>query len=328
MPVFGFTVFSGAFLLFQVQPMLGKYVVPRFGGAPAVWATCLLVFQTLLLAGYAYAYLSAKRLPPRSQVVLHLLFLVAAVIRPIVPHPSWKPLTGLDPTSQISFLLISSLGLPFVVLAGSGPLLQNWFCLFRHRPFPFRLYALSNAGSLLALLSYLAVFETNLGRSAQVSCWRVGLGVLVISTAWVGLKVWRTSAVSSSTAPTPGKSAATSQTKPAHEPFPLCLFWILLPACATLLLAAITNKICQDLPPLALLWILPVTVYLLSFVFCFAGARLYQRRWFAPALAGSLILMGLVSSGRLTISPLVQIAILISGLFVCCVVCHHNRLIV
>ncbi len=201
-----------------------------------------------------------------------------------------------------------------MVLAASAPLLQHWFCLSRQRPFPFRLYALSNVGSLLALLSYPAIFETNLGRGAQVACWRVGLGLFVITTAWVGMKVWRANPVSPSKAPPPPRTLA-----PAWHSK---LFWILLPACASLLLAAITNKICQDLPPLALLWILPLTVYLLSFVLCFSGARFYQRRWFAPALAASLILMGLVSSGRLTTSPLVQIAIFISGLFVCCVVCH------
>jgi hypothetical protein len=200
-----------------------------------------------------------------------------------------------------------------VVLAASAPLLQHWFGLSRQRPFPFRLYALSNVGSILALLSYPAIFETNLGRGAQVTCWRAGLGLFVITTACVGMKVWRANPVSRSAEASPPVSAPAWHSK---------LLWILLPACASLLLAAVTNKICQDLPPLALLWILPLTVYLLSFVLCFSGARFYQRRWFAPVLAASLVVMGLVLSGRLTTSPLVQIAIFVSGLFVCCVVCH------
>jgi hypothetical protein len=166
---------------------------------------------------------------------------------------------------------------------------------------------------MLALLSYPVIFETNLGRSAQVTCWRVGLGLFVIATAWVGRKVWRANPVS--------RRAEPATEAPAPERHGK-LLWLLLPACGSLLLAAITNKICQDLPPLALLWVLPLTVYLLSFVLCFSGARFYRRRWFAPLLAASLILMGLVLSGRLAPSPLVQIAIFISGLFVCCVVCH------
>src|SRR5260370_22301061 len=175
MAVYGVAVFSGAFLLFQVQPLMGKYILPWFGGAPAVWTRCLLVFQVLLLAGYAYAYLSTRWLKPRAQVVVHLLLLVGALATlPITPHGTWKPHTADDPTLRICALLAISLGLPFLVLSATAPLLQYWFSLTQPGNSPFRLYALSNAGSLLALLSYPTLVETHFSRAAQALLWSAG----------------------------------------------------------------------------------------------------------------------------------------------------------
>src|SRR5262249_34937783 len=151
--------FVGAFLLFQVQPLIGKFILPWFGGGPAVWTTCMLFFQVFLLAGYAYAHLSGRCLKPRAQALLHLaLLLAAAALLPIVPSPSWKPVAPGDPTWRILALLTVCLGLPYFVLSSTGPLMQEWFRRLHPGVAPYRLYALSNAGSLLALISFPFVF--------------------------------------------------------------------------------------------------------------------------------------------------------------------------
>src|ERR1051325_2521132 len=128
MAVYAVTVFIGAFLLFQVQPLIGKYILPWYGGAPGVWTTCLLFFQVMLLGGYAYAHFTSSRLKPRAQAALHLILIVIALcLLPITPSDSWKPRGAGDPTWQILGLLAVSLGLPYFVLSSTGPLLQRWF---------------------------------------------------------------------------------------------------------------------------------------------------------------------------------------------------------
>jgi len=155
MAVYAVTVFIGAFLLFQVQPLIGKYILPWYGAAPAVWTTCLLFFQVMLLAGYAYAHFTSRQLKPRAQAGLHLaLIAIALFLLPITPSDSWRPDGHGDPTWQILGLLAVSLGLPYFVLSSTGPLLQRWFTRVNPAVAPFRLYALSNVASLLALVSF------------------------------------------------------------------------------------------------------------------------------------------------------------------------------
>jgi hypothetical protein len=183
MPVYALTIFTGAFLLFLVQPLIGKYILPWFGGAPAVWTTCMLFFQMLLLAGYAYAHVSARWLKPRAQAILHLALLAAALaLLPITPSDSWKPGDGGDPTFRILCLLLVSIGLPYFVLAATSPLMQHWFSRTNPGVSPFRLYALSNVGSMLALLSFPFYFETQFTRSLQARLWGWGLVVYAISS--------------------------------------------------------------------------------------------------------------------------------------------------
>ena len=158
---FALTIFTGAFLLFQVQPLIGKYILPWFGGGPGVWTTCLLFFQLLLLSGYAYAHVLSRYLKPRTQAIVHAVLLVAALASlPITPSDAWKPNPGDDPAWRILALLTASLGLPYLVLSATGPLLQEWFRRSAPGASPYRLYALSNVGSLLALVSYPFYFET------------------------------------------------------------------------------------------------------------------------------------------------------------------------
>ena len=171
----------GAFLLFFVQPLIGKYILPWFGGAPSVWTTCLLFFQSLLLVGYAYAHLVNRFLPLRKQVIVHgVLLLLATITLPITPSESLKP-TGNDlPTVQILLLLTQSIGLPYLVISATSPLVQTWFAKANPGRSPYRLYALSNVGSLLALLGFPFLVEPWMTRTAQSNWWRLGMVFYVL----------------------------------------------------------------------------------------------------------------------------------------------------
>ncbi len=179
MPAYALTIFTGALLLFQVQPLIGKYILPWFGGGPGVWTTCMLFFQLLLLGGYAYAHFSSRWLKPRAQAIAQLVLLAGALaLLPITPGESWKPHGSGNPTLQILALLAVCLGLPYFVLSTTGPLIQHWFTRANPGRSPYRLYALSNAGSLIALVSYPFFFETHFTRKAQAGLWACGLVVL------------------------------------------------------------------------------------------------------------------------------------------------------
>src|SRR6185436_19397240 len=182
MPAFAAAIFTGAFLLFQVQPLIGKYILPWFGGGPGVWTTCMLFFQSLLLAGYAYAHFASRWLRIRAQIVLHLVLVATALaFLPVIPRESWKPQGGGAPVLQILFLLAANLGLPYFVLSSTGPLMQHWFGRSRPGVSPYRLYALSNAGSLLALVSYPFFVENHFSRATQATIWGCGLVIYALS---------------------------------------------------------------------------------------------------------------------------------------------------
>jgi len=192
MAVYALTIFTGAFLLFQVQPLIGKYILPWFGGGPGVWTTCMLFFQGLLLTGYAYAHFSSRWLKPRAQALVHLVLLAAALaLLPITPGDAWKPHGSGNPTWQILALLAASLGLPYFVLSSTGPLIQHWFSRANPGVSPYRLYALSNVGSLLALLSYPFFFETHFTRKAQAALWGWGLVAYVLCCGFCAVRLWK-----------------------------------------------------------------------------------------------------------------------------------------
>ena len=189
------TIFAGAFLLFQVQPLIGKYILPWFGGGPGVWTTCLLFFQVALLAGYGYAHVVTRWFAPRKQVLAHLVFLAAAVaLLPIIPAEFRKPRGETHATLKILWLLTVTLGAPYVVLASTGPLFQQWFTRTHRGVSPYRLYALSNVGSLLALLSYPFYFETHFTRRTQANLWSWCLLVYVLGSLICLWRLWRASA--------------------------------------------------------------------------------------------------------------------------------------
>ena len=192
MALYGFAIFTGAFLLFQVQPLIGKYILPWFGGTPGVWTTCLLFFQCMLLAGYAYAHLLTRWLSLRQQAVVHgFVLLLALWPLPISPAESLKPVATASPVGQILKLLLLTLGLPYLALAATGPLLQAWFSKANPGRSPYRLYALSNVGSLLALITFPFVFEPATTRPQQVHYWSGGMVFFALACVFIAWRLWR-----------------------------------------------------------------------------------------------------------------------------------------
>ncbi len=282
---YALAIFLGAFLLFQVQPLIAKFILPWFGGGPAVWTACMLFFQVLLLAGYAYAHLLRTKLPQRKQAIIHVALLVAALATlPIIPR--WKPDPASDPTWGILLLLAASVGLPYLMLATTSPLLQAWFSVAQPGRSPYRLYALSNLGSLLALVSYPFLVEPTFALRTQGILWSVAFGLFAIVGAWCA---WRTpGARGPAEVPKPddraqaaegeGQAAEGKVEEPEGPPgVGTRLLWVALTACGSLMLLAVTNQMCADVAIVPFLWVLPLTVYLLSFILCFHSTRWYPR---------------------------------------------------
>ena len=328
---YAFAIFCGAFLLFQVQPLIGKYILPWFGGGPGVWTTCLLFFQVLLLGGYAYAHFSSTRLKPRAQAILHGVLLVAGLlVLPIAPSDFWKAhLTG-SPTWHILLLLAGTIGLPYFVLSSTGPLMQQWFSAQNPGVSPYRLYALSNVGSLLALLSYPVYFELKFSRRTQANLWSAGFVVFAALCGYCAWKLWQRYRHDAGDTPLVRDSAAAGGEPVARsleeiESAPRAvdrMLWVALPAIASVLLLATTNKLCQDVAVIPFLWVLPLSLYLLSFVICFDHARWYSRTVFAALLAvGIAVVFQLQAVANL--APLsMQVLAYTGTLFVACMFCH------
>ncbi len=274
-------IFLGAFLLFEVQPLIGKFILPWFGGGPAVWTACMLFFQVLLLAGYAYAHFLRTRLPQRKQMIIHIALLVAAAATlPIIPR--WKPDPASDPTWGILLLLAASVGLPYLMLATTSPLLQAWFSVAHPQRSPYRLYALSNVGSLLALVSYPFLVEPAFALRAQGIIWSIGFALFALAASYCA---WRTPKADDrrQTADDSRQTAEEGRGEAEGPPGILTrILWVALTACGSLVLLAVTNQMCADVAIVPFLWVLPLTFYLLSFILCFHSTRWYPRYvWWA-----------------------------------------------
>ncbi|MGH9659507.1 MAG: hypothetical protein ACRD96_13245, partial [Bryobacteraceae bacterium] len=258
MVLYAATIFTSAFLLFAVQPVIAKAILPWFGGTAAVWTTCLLFFQTVLLGGYVYAHWTIRRLPGRAQAILHIALLVACLaLLPVGPGTRWKPAGNEDPIPRILALLATSVGLPYFLLSATGPLVQAWFARTTQGALPYRLYALSNLGSMLALLGYPVAIEPLLSIRNQLRLWSGGFAVFVILCAAVA---WRARA-SKAAEETAGPDTVVSPKDRA--------LWLLLAAVPSLLLLAVTNHLCQNVAAIPFLWVLPLALYLLTFILCF-----------------------------------------------------------
>jgi len=321
MKIFALTIFTGAFLLFQVQPMIAKYILPWFGGGPGVWTTCLLFFQVFLLAGYAYAHWTSRHLAVRAQAVLHSIFLLGALLfLPIVPGEHWKPLTAENPSGRILLLLTLCLGLPYFVLGATGPLLQAWFSRLHPGVVPYRLYALSNVGSFLALLTYPFVVEPAFSRRTQAGIWAGSFGVFALLCAACAWRLWHAKAGRPAKAKS-GKSPVPSGASRAPATSVMA-WWFGLSACGSVLLLATTNKLCLDMPAVPFLWVLPLGLYLLTFVICFDRPAWYVRKVFVLLLVPFLALLCYAIAAGHGVSLRAQIFIYGGNLLVGCLICH------
>lgn len=307
------TILSSAFLLFQVQPLITKIILPWFGGSAAVWSTTLLFFQLLLLGGYAYAHALVRLLRPSAQASVHIGLLAASLaFLPILPSPALRPPAGADPTSRILLLLAATIGLPYFLLSATSPLLQAWHARKAGAAMPYRWFALSNFGSLLALLSFPFLVEPRLTSRAQAYAWS---GAYVVFAALCATTAWGSR--SDAQRETPARS-----TEPRPRGSDLAL-WLALSACASALLVAVTNHVSLNVAPIPLMWVLPLALYLVTFILTFESDRAYERWLFLPLLVPALGAMAYMVHANDDNLPLRWTLPGFSlGLFVCCTVCH------
>ena len=320
MVLYAATIFVSAFLLFLVQPIIAKQILPWFGGAAAVWTTCLVFFQVTLLAGYAYSDLVVRRLGHRTQICAHIALLALSLVSlPIVPASAWKP-TGLEnPSLRILCLLAVTIGLPYFLLSTTSPLMQAWLARARPGSNPYRLFALSNLASLVALVGYPFGLEPWVATRAQAIGWSAGYALFVLlcaSTGWASLGRTQQSQSNDDAAPEATRAEA-------HPTVARQVLWAALAGTASLLLLAVSNHIVQNIAAVPLLWIVPLALYLLTFILCFDGRGWYRREIFLAMFAAGLAVMGwALADSRLTFDLWLQIIVFCGGLFLACMFCH------
>jgi hypothetical protein len=311
--------FLSAFLLFMVQLLMGKLLLPWFGGTPAVWTTCMLFFQVLLLAGYAYAH-GLTRLPARLQGKIHasLLLLSLALLgaawwrwgSPLIPGDSWKPVASDAPQARILTLLLVSIGLPFFLLSTTSPLIQHWQGLAGSGGKTWRLYAVSNTGSLLGLLSYPFLIERYFEISAQAIGWAAGFAAFALGAVLLALR---------------GGGLETPREVADVDPRPSFLtlaVWLVLPMTTSAMLLAVTNELCQEVASVPFLWMLPLSLYLLSFIICFDRPAWYHRRLFLAAGAVASVVVLVTASLGISLKIPVHAVSFGGFLFLFCMIGH------
>lgn len=303
-------VLLSAFLLFLVQPLMGRLVVPLFGGGASVWTTCLVFFQAALVAGYAYAAGATRWLSPRSQRLLHVALLAASVAAlRLVPDAALMPADGANPQGRIFLLPLLTAGLPYMLLAATGPLVQVWLAAIGRSP--WRLFAVSNAASIAALVAYPFVVEPLVGLGAQARLWGA---LYVLSALLVALLAWRTLAPA---------SLDSGEARQTATPVSNLLTWVVLAALPSALLVATTDFLTRDLPAIPLLWILPLALYLLSLVVWFDGRLPFHRVFWLPCATLAVLAMARgMTSARFDFEPYLVVPLFLAGLFAVCLFCH------
>jgi len=323
MLLFAATVFTSAFLLFLVQPIIAKQILPWFGGNASVWTVCMVFFQLVLLGGYAYADAVTRKLAPRAQAILHTVLLAASLaFLPILAAESWKPGHDTEPTGRILLLLVMTIGLPYFLLSTTGPLVQAWFA----RSFPsatvYRLFALSNLASLVALIAYPPLIEPVTTLQAQSYTWSA---VYVAFAAMCAASAWAAAKKGVSLEP---ETVVNEASAPAPRAGDYAL-WLGLSALGSLLLLAVTSHITQNVASVPFVWILPLVLYLLSFILVFdvgsgrGKSGWYARIWALPLLFALLSAMAYYLSQNLGVMRIhYTIGLYCAGLFVACMFCH------
>lgn len=321
MLIYAATIFVSAFLLFLVQPIIAKQILPWFGGTAAVWTTCLVFFQSALLLGYFYSDWSTRKLTPKTQKWVHLsLIAVALLLLPIIPASDWKPTGDEAPGLRIILLLTATIGLPYFLLSTTSPLIQAWFARSFPGQSPYRLFALSNLASMIALLGYPFLFEPNIATREQAIGWSIGFGsfaVLIAGSAWYAMRTQQ------EVAPVAEAFNADAVPPTLREK----LLWIVLSAMGSVLLLAISNHLTQNISSIPLLWVVPLALYLLTFILTFdvkdMNSGWYQRTLAIPMLAALLVGMAYtLADHSLHFELKWQIGIFSAGLFIACMFCH------
>jgi hypothetical protein len=319
--VFAVSMFVSAALLFLVEPMLAKMALPMLGGTPAVWNTCLVFFQAVLLAGYLYAYGATRWLGRRTQIAVHIgLALAFLAVLPLRLPAGWEPPAQSSPVLSILLMLSVAVGLPFFLLSSSTPMLQRWFAQSGHKQAsdPYFLYAASNAGSLVGLLGYPFLLEPTLRLGQQSHLWSCGYALFAALTAACGALVWRARPGIAAAAAAPcaadggaGKVAWSQRGR-----------WIALAFVPSSLMIGVTTVLTTDVPPIPLFWVLPLAIYLLSFVLVFASRPPISHPWLVRRLPALLLLtlFPTLSKGQLPLPVL--FLLYLSALFAVALVCH------
>jgi spermidine synthase len=312
--LFGATILASSCLLFLVQPLISKLILPWFGGSAAVWITCMLFFQVALLVGYLYAHILTHYLPSHRQAVTHSVLLLASIaVLPILPNALWQPKPGEDPTWKVLAVLATSVGLPYTLLSSTSPLLQSWYAARKTGGLPYRYFALSNAGSMLALLAYPVLLEPFMRGHSQAWFWS-GAYFAFALICMLAARI-----ASQTPVPTP---AASEPLLPVTVPNSTIALWIGLAACASTLLLTVTNLLTQNIAPMPLLWVLPLSIYLLSFILCFESNIWYQRWLFLPAFPFALWWLASHTETIETADVKTVVPLICLSLFVCCMICH------
>jgi len=323
---FAVTLFVSASLLFVVQPMFAKMALPLLGGAPSVWNTCLVFYQAALLAGYVYAHLSLKWLGPRRQAALHLALLCLPwVVLPIHIAQGWVLPPDVFPVFWLWLLLSVSVGLPFLIVSASAPTLQAWFAQTGSRSArdPYFLYAASNLGSLLALLGYPLVIESHLTLAGQTGWWAAAYGLLMALMAVCAVRLWRSSPVS----PTVAEAATREPEAGRVSDRPTILRrlrWLALAFVPSSLLLGVNTHISTDLVAMPLLWVVPLALYLLTFVLVFARRSILPLPWMVRAQPYWIVVAaGALAWNADTPTQLLSLGLLqLLAFFVTAMVCH------
>jgi spermidine synthase len=313
--LFGTTILTSACLLFLVQPLASKLILPWFGGSAAVWITCMCFFQSALLLGYLYAHSLARLLNLRWQARVHIVLLLASLAAlPILPNARWQLKPGQDPTWLVLGVLATSVGLPYVLLASTSPLLQSWYARTLRGGLPYRYFALSNAGSLIALLAYPIIIEPYWTGHRQVWFWSCAFVVFAALCAGTAVAAGRTPITANSSIE---HDSPRTQIRAAQ-----IALWLALAACASMLLLTVTNLLTQNIAPMPLLWVLPLSIYLFTFILSFESDRWYQRWIFLPLV---LPASGCLAAGAYAFdnAPIrIAVPLLSVALFVCAMTCH------
>lgn len=315
-------VFAGALLVFQIQPIAGKFLLPVFGGGASVWTACLFFFQSMLLAGYSYAHLLTAHLKPGGQAIVHgALLLISTMSMPLSFAVTGSDVGTSNPGGAIWLVLLAALGFPFTVLASTAPLIQRWSSITRPARSPYWLYVLSNAGALSALVTYPLLIEPNMSLRSQTITWSTGYAVFALFSLAACWLVWQRHRRTPDELPVVSPEADREAVRSAIAPADAVLT-VLLSSGGVVMLLAITTQITQNVAPVPFLWILPLIVYLVTYIACFSGERFYDRAIWGSLfiVAGSTLVILNFFGSSFEIVPVVSTWLLV--LLCICMVCH------